>query len=138
MEAVIDVVKGALAAALFLGVLDALWLGVIARDWLVQQMGELRRADIQWVPALGFYVLFSLGLGFFAVAPALESGDWLKAALLGGFLGLLAYGTYDLTNLATLKNWPVPMSLVDMVWGTVLSAASAAGAVVMLKGFGWA
>jgi len=133
-----DVVKGALAAALILGVLDALWLGVIARDWLVQQMGELRRADIQWVPALGFYVLFSLGLGFFAVAPALESGDWLKAALLGGCLGLVAYGTYDLTNLATLKNWPMAMSLVDMVWGTVLSAASAAGAVVLLKWTGWA
>ena len=133
-----DVAKGALAAALILGVLDALWLGVIARDWLVRQMGELRRADIQWAPALGFYILFSAGLGFFAVAPALEGGDWLKAAMLGGFLGLLAYGTYDLTNLATLKGWPAAMSIVDMAWGTALSAASAAGAVVLLKGSGWA
>jgi uncharacterized membrane protein len=133
-----DVAKGALAAGLVLGVLDALWLGVIARDWLVQQMGELRRADIQWVPALGFYVLFSVGLGFFAVAPALETGDWLKAAMLGGFLGLVAYGTYDLTNLATLKNWPVPMSIVDMVWGAAVSAASAAGGVLILKWTGWA
>lgn len=133
-----DIAKGALAAGLVLGVLDAVWLGVVAREWLVQQMGELRRADIQWVPALGFYVLFSAALGFFAVAPALESGDWMKAALLGGFLGLVAYGTYDLTNLATLKNWPVAMSVVDMIWGAAVSAVSAAGGVLILKGLGWA
>jgi uncharacterized membrane protein len=132
-----DIAKGALAAGLILGVLDALWLGVIARDWLVQQMGELRRTDIQWVPALAFYILFSIGLSVFAVAPALPTGDWLKAAMLGGFLGLVAYGTYDLTNWATVKNWPVPMVLVDMVWGAVLSAASAAGAVLVLKWFNW-
>jgi uncharacterized membrane protein len=132
-----DIAKGALAVGLILGVLDALWLGVIARDWLVQQMGELRRTDIQWVPALAFYILFSIGLSVFAVAPALPTGDWLKAAMLGGFLGLVAYGTYDLTNWATVKNWPVPMVLVDMVWGAVLSAASAAGAVLVLKWFNW-
>jgi uncharacterized membrane protein len=132
-----DIAKGALAAGLILGVLDALWLGVIARDWLVQQMGELRRTDIQWVPAMAFYILFSIGLSVFAVAPALPTGDWSKAAMLGGFLGLVAYGTYDLTNWATVKNWPVPMVLVDMVWGAVLSAASAAGAVLVLKWFNW-
>jgi uncharacterized membrane protein len=133
-----EIIKGAVAAAVILGVLDALWLGVVAREWLVQQMGELRRTDIQWAPALAFYVLFSLGLGVFAVAPALEAGDWLKAAMLGGFLGLVAYGTYDLTNLATVKNWPVAMVLVDMVWGTVISAVSAAGAVLVLKWMSWA
>jgi uncharacterized membrane protein len=133
-----DIAKGALAAGLILGVLDALWLGVIARDWLVQQMGELRRPDIQVVPAVVFYVLYAIGLAVFAVAPELESGDWLKAALLGGFLGLLAYGTYDLTNWATLKNWPVPMVFADLAWGTVMSAVSAGGAVFVLKAFNWA
>lgn len=133
-----DVVKGAAAAAVILAVLDALWLGVIARDWLVQQMGDLRRPDIQWLPAVGFYLLFSAALGVFAVAPALEGGDWVRAALLGGFLGLTAYGTYDLTNLATVKGWPVAMTLVDMVWGAFIGAASAAGAVLALRGFGWA
>lgn len=133
-----DILKAAIAAGIVLGVLDALWLGLIARDWLTQQMGELRRADIQWVPALGFYLLFSAGLGFLAVLPALETGDWMKAAMLGGFLGLLAYGTYDLTNLATLKNWPLQMTIVDMVWGAVVSAASAAGAVLLLKTTGLA
>jgi uncharacterized membrane protein len=133
-----DIVKGALAAGLILGVLDGLWLGIIAREWIFQQLGELRRSDVQIVPAVAFYLLYSAGLGFFAVAPALESGDWMKAAMLGGFLGMIAYGTYDLTNWAVIKNWPVAMSLVDIVWGTVLSAASAAGAVLLLKGMNWA
>jgi uncharacterized membrane protein len=133
-----DIVKGALAAGLILGVLDGLWLGIIAREWIFQQLGELRRSDVQIVPAVAFYLLYSAGLGFFAVAPALESGDWMKAAMLGGFLGMIAYGTYDLTNWAVMKNWPVAMSLVDIVWGTVLSAASAAGAVLLLKGMNWA
>lgn len=133
-----DIVKGALAAGLILGVLDALWLGVIAKDWIMQQMGDLRRPDVQVVPAVAFYLLFSVGLGVFAVAPALETGDWLKAAILGGFLGLVAYGTYDLTNWAVLKGWSVSMSLVDMVWGAFVSAASAAGAVLLLKGLNWA
>jgi uncharacterized membrane protein len=133
-----DIVKGALAAGLILGVLDGLWLGIIAREWIFQQLGELRRSDVQIGPAVAFYLLYSAGLGFFAVAPALASGDWMKAAMLGGFLGMIAYGTYDLTNWAVIKNWPVAMSLVDIVWGTVLSAASAAGAVLLLKGMNWA
>lgn len=133
-----EILKGAVAVAVVLGVLDALWLGVIAREWLVQQMGELRRADIQWVPALVFYVLYSVGLSVFTVAPNLATGDWMKAAMLGALFGLVAYGTYDLTNLATVKNWPAPMAMVDMVWGAVLSAASAAGAVLVLKGMNWA
>jgi uncharacterized membrane protein len=133
-----DVVKGALAAGLVLAVLDLLWLGVIAKGWLAAQLGPLMREQIAVVPAILFYVLYVVGLSFFAVAPMLESGDWMKAAMTGAVLGLVAYGTYDLTNLATLKNWPLPMVIVDMVWGTVLSAVSAAAGVLILKGLNWA
>jgi len=84
-----EIAKGALAAGLVLAVLDGLWLGLIARDWIAQQLGALRREDIQWVPAVLFYVLFSVALSVFAVAPGLEGG-WIKAAVLGGFLGLVA------------------------------------------------
>ena len=90
------------------------------------------------LPAIAFYLLYAVGLGFFAVQPSLADGDWLRAALVGGFFGLVAYGTYDLTNLATLKNWPLPMVIVDLVWGAVLSGVSAAGGVLLLKQFGWA
>jgi uncharacterized membrane protein len=130
------VLKAAAAAGVILLVLDALWLGVIARDWLAGQLGPLRREKFLLAPAILFYVLYAVGLGVFAVAPAMEDGGWMKAAMLGGFLGLVAYGTYDLTNLATLKSWPLPMTIVDMVWGSVVSAVSAAGAVLILRAVG--
>jgi uncharacterized membrane protein len=133
-----DVLKGAMAAGVVLAVLDLLWLGVIARGWIAGQLGPLMREQILPAPAVLFYLLYAAGLGFFAVAPFLGSGDWMRAAMTGAFLGLVAYGTYDLTNLATLKNWPLPMVVVDMVWGAVLSGVSAAGGVMILKGFGWA
>lgn len=128
--------KAAGLAGLIVLVLDGLWLGVIARDWLAGQLGELKREKFLLVPGLLFYVLYSAGIAVFAIVPAMEEGGWQKAAMLGAFLGLVAYGTYDLTNLTTLKNWPLPMVIVDMVWGAVLSAAAAAGAVLILKAMG--
>lgn len=129
------ILKAAAAAGLIILVLDALWLGVIARDWLAGQLGALKREKFLLAPGILFYVLYSVGVAVFAVAPAMEEGGWQKAAMLGAFLGLVAYGTYDLTNLTTLKNWPLPMTIVDMVWGAVMSAAAAAGAVLILKAF---
>lgn len=126
-----EIIKGAVAAAVVLAVLDALWLGVIARDWLAKQLGDRMRKPLAWGPAVAFYLLYSAGLGFFAVAPA--HGDVATAAGLGAMLGLVAYGTYDLTNWATLKSWPTTFALVDMSWGTILSAASAAGGVWLLQ-----
>lgn len=133
-----DLLKSAAAAGAILAVLDLLWLGVIARGWLAQQLEPLMREQIMLAPAILFYLLYSVGLGFFAVQPSLGTGDWMRAAMVGAFFGLVAYGTYDLTNLATIRNWPLPMVIVDMVWGAVLSAVSAAGGVLLLKQFGWA
>jgi uncharacterized membrane protein len=128
--------KAAGLAGLIVLVLDGLWLGVIARDWLAGQLGDLKRGKFLLVPGVLFYVLYSVGIAVFAIVPAMEEGGWQKAAMLGAFLGLVAYGTYDLTNLTTLKNWPLPMVIVDMVWGAVLSAAAAVGAVLILKAMG--
>jgi uncharacterized membrane protein len=121
---------------LVLGVLDALWLGVIARDWLTQQLGPLRRDPILWGPALAFYFLYPLAVAILVAAPAVDAGGWTRAALLGGVLGLCAYGTYDLTNWATLKGWPVPMTFVDIAWGGFLTAV-VAGASVFVVGQWW-
>ena len=131
------ILKGAMAAGIVLLILDVLWLGVVARGWIAQQLGSLMREKIELVPAVMFYLLYVAGLSFFAVVPALQGGGWTQAALLGAVLGLVAYGTYDLTNWATLKNWPVPMVFVDLAWGAVLSAVSAAGGVLILQQFGW-
>jgi len=136
-ELSMDILKSAAAAGLILAVLDLLWLGVIAKGWLARQLGPLMREQIMPVPAILFYLLYAAGLGFFAVQPSLVDGDWMRALGVGAFFGLVAYGTYDLTNLATLRNWPLPMVIVDLVWGAVLSGVSAAGGVLLLKQFGW-
>lgn len=133
-----ELLKSALAAGLVLGILDVLWLGFIARNWLFQQLGPLMRDKVLVVPSVAFYVIYCGGLGFFAVSPALLHSDWLQAALGGACLGLVTYGTYDLTNFATLRNWPVAMVFVDLLWGTAHSAAAAAGGVLLLKQLGWA
>jgi uncharacterized membrane protein len=117
-------------ATVFL-VLDLLWIGYVGSDFYRTHLGPLMAESFNAVAAVAFYLLFIAGLVFFAVLPALESGGALRALVLGGALGLVAYATYDLTNLATLKGYPVKLALVDLSWGTVVSAISAmAGAFV--------
>jgi uncharacterized membrane protein len=129
-----ELAKAAIAAGIVLAVLDALWLGVIAKNFLVQQLGDKLRQPLNWPPGLAFYALYSVALGFFAVSPAMAAGgDWLMALGLGGFLGLVAYGTYDLTNWATLKGWPPLFAIVDIAWGAAVSAMSSAGGVLLIK-----
>lgn len=130
------IVKAAVAAGVIILVLDGLWLGFIARDWLMGQLGSLRREKFVIPAAILFYLLYSVGVAVFAVVPAMQEGGWVRAAMLGAFLGLVAYGTYDLTNLTVLKGWPVAMTVVDMIWGAVMSAVAAAGAVFILKALG--
>ena len=116
--------------AVFLA-LDMLWLRVIARDFYAAQLGALLRHRIDLVASAAFYLCYAAGIVFFAVAPALRAGAARRAAVNGALLGLLAYGTYDLTNIATLKDWPVLMSAVDVAWGGVVTGLSAlAGAVL--------
>ena len=117
---------------LFLGI-DALWLGVVARGFYIEQLGPLMRDQPNMLAAGGFYLFYAAGIVFFAVAPALAAGSWKTAALSGVFLGLIAYGTYDMTNIATLKNWPLQMSVVDMIWGGVLTGASATGGYAITR-----
>ena len=103
--------------------IDMLWLGVVARGFYRRQLGFLLADQVNWWAALSFYLLFVAGVLVFAVAPALQAGSLSRALLLGGLLGLLTYGTYDLTNLATVKGWPLLVTLVDLAWGTALTAA---------------
>lgn len=119
--------------AVFL-VLDALWLGVVARGFYASELGAMLRDNVNFVAAAGFYAFYVMGIVYFAVQPALSDGALSKAILNGALLGLLAYGTYDMTNLATLKNWPVTMSMVDMAWGTFLTAAAAASGFLFVRG----
>ena len=112
--------------------LDLLWLGVIAKPLYQQGIGHLM-ADKPNVPvAVLFYALFALGLVVFAVAPAGPAPGWGKTAAMAAMFGFFAYATYDLTNLATLRQWPVGLSLMDMAWGTCVSAAAAVGGKALM------
>ncbi|MDP1565615.1 MAG: DUF2177 family protein [Polaromonas sp.] len=103
---------------------DMLWLGVLMTDHYQAWIGPLMRDQPLLLPAAVFYLLYPMGLVVFAIQPALERAAWSRAAVLGAFFGLLAYGTYDLSNLATLRDWPLQFTLVDMVWGSALSCSS--------------
>ena len=108
--------------AAFLAI-DMVWLGFVAKSFYRKHLGALMRPKPNWAVALIFYMLFVAGILIFAVVPAKDSGSLIRAAVLGGLFGLFTYGTYDLTNWATLKGWPPAVVIVDMVWGIVLCAA---------------
>ena len=110
---------------------DFLWLGLVALDFYKKEIGTLILEKPRLEVALFFYVLCAAGITVLAVQPALATGDWTKAVFLGAVFGLCAYGTYDLTNLATLKGWSLRLVIVDMAWGTILvSFSSLVGYVV--------
>jgi uncharacterized membrane protein len=114
-----------LAAAVCMLILDSIWLSYTASRFYRPLLGDLLAPDFRLAPAIAFYFLYVAGIVFFAVMPALETGKVLTAALYGMALGLLAYGTYDLTNQATLRTWPVLITIVDLCWGAFLTSSAA-------------
>ncbi len=120
--------KLALASSLIFVAIDAVWLGVIARNMYRSTLGTMLREQPQILAATGFYILYILALVFFVVQPAIDKSSWQYALFAGAFFGLVAYATYDLTNLATLKDWPFKITLIDMAWGAFISGITAAAA----------
>jgi uncharacterized membrane protein len=112
--------------------LDMLWLGVIAKPIYQSGIGHLM-ADQPNVPvAVLFYVVYGIGLVVFAVLPAGPAPSWAKTVGMAALFGFFAYATYDLTNLATLKQWPIGLSVMDVTWGTCISAAAAGGGKALM------
>ena len=123
------------ATAIVMLSLDALWLGVIAKPLYQQGIGHLMAERPNLAIAALFYAVYALGIVLFAVMPqAIDS--WGRAALTGALFGFFAYATYDLSNLATLKGWPIGVSLLDMAWGSAVSAASGMAGKAALDRFG--
>ena len=104
-------------------VIDMVWLVLIAKKFYQEQIGFLMKPDINWFAAIIFYLMFIAGLVIFVISPAVEKHSWVHALLFGALFGLITYATYDLTNLATLKDWPVLVTIVDLIWGTVLASS---------------
>ena len=104
-------------------VIDMIWLVLVAKNFYQEHIGFLMRPDINWLAAIIFYLLFILGLITFVISPALDRHSWSHALLYGALFGLITYATYDLTNLATIKDWPLIVTIVDLIWGTVLASS---------------
>jgi uncharacterized membrane protein len=115
-----------LATVAFFVIVDIAWLGFIAKDFYRASIGHLMGDGFNIPAAIVFYLIYAAGIMFFAINPALSVGDVMKAAMLGLAFGFFAYATYDLTNLATLRDWPLGMTLADIAWGSVLTGATAA------------
>lgn len=115
---------------------DAIWLGLIAKNFYRNQLGDMMLPSPKFAVAAVFYLFFAAAIVVFAVRPALDSGSVWTAVGYGAVLGLAAYGTYDMTNLSTLKGWPIALTLVDLLWGTVLTAAASACGYAAARSFG--
>jgi len=103
--------------------IDMVWLGLVAKGFYRRQIGFLMRDGFNWPAAVAFYLLFILGLVVFVIAPAMDRSSWLRALGYGALFGLITYATYDLTNLATVRDWPLLLTFVDLAWGATLAAA---------------
>ncbi|MBB5663191.1 putative membrane protein [Rhizobium leguminosarum] len=114
-------------------VCDGIWLGLVARNFYRDQLGALMLPSPNLAVAALFYLFFAAAVVVLAVLPALSAGSIATALLHGAILGLAPYGTYDITNLATLRNWPLTMSLIDMAWGTLLTALTAVGGYLAVR-----
>jgi uncharacterized membrane protein len=109
-----------IALAAFFAI-DMVWLVFVAKSFYQKHLGFIMRPDVNWIAAIIFYLLFIAGLVIFVIAPAIEKHSWTHALIYGALFGLITYATYDLTNLATLKDWPVLVTIVDLAWGMVVS-----------------
>lgn len=115
--------------------IDAVWLGYVARGLYARELADLMRKPPNFVAAGAFYLLYAAGVVFFAVWPGLREGSVMTALMMGAALGLIAYGTYDLTNLSVTKGFPLTIAIVDLIWGTALTGATAAISTALLLRF---
>ncbi len=112
----------AIALPVFFAI-DMLWLGVIAKNFYRAQIGSLLKPDVNWTAAIIFYLIFIAGMVVFVIEPAVEKRSWIQALCMGALFGFVCYATYDLTNLAVAKDWPLLVTIVDLIWGAVLAAS---------------
>ena len=126
------IIRYLIAGALF-AVIDGIWLSFVANKLYRSQLGSLLLDKPHLPAAIVFYLVFLVGLVVFVINPAMQSNDWKVALGLGALFGFVTYATYDLTNLATLKGYPLTITIVDLIWGTVLTASVSVAAFYILQ-----
>ncbi len=116
--------------------IDLIWLGLVAKNFYSKRLGFIMSPTPNWAAAIIFYLLFIAGIILFVISPALAKNSWTHALLFGVLFGLMTYATYDLTNLATLKNWPLIVTIVDLLWGMTVSGSVSVISFLVAKKFG--
>ncbi|PAT01998.1 hypothetical protein CI105_03825 [Candidatus Izimaplasma bacterium ZiA1] len=128
-----DFLKAYLVSFVIFLVIDAVWLTLVAPKFYKSQIGHLMSDTPNLIAALIFYLIFIVGIVYFVLQPALETHDFVKLIISAVLFGFITYATYDLTNLATLKDWPIKVTIVDLIWGTSLSSIVSILAYLVLK-----
>lgn len=116
----IAILKMYIVALIVFFVIDLVWLGAVAKKLYRNELGFIMRDKPNWTAAIIFYLIFITGMVFFVIDPAVEKGSWTYALFAGLFFGFITYSTYDLTNLATLKDWSLKITVIDLIWGSSL------------------
>lgn len=114
-------------------IIDMLWLGIIAKNIYQKYLGNFLTDNVNWTAAIVFYLLFVIGVSIFVVYPAISKGSVFYAIYMGALFGFFTYATYDLTNLATLKDWPINIVIIDIIWGSLLSAMVSTAGFYIVK-----
>lgn len=122
-----------LIVLLIFGVLDLIWLSLMGAMLYRPVLGDILLEQVRIAPAIAFYAMFPIGIVFFAVRPALESNSVTTALTYGLLFGAICYATYDLTNFATLRNWSLQITVIDVVYGALVSAVAAGGATIVIR-----
>lgn len=132
-EKTVEIIKQYLVTFVVFFAIDILWLGVIAKNLYKENLGYIMAEKTNWAAAIIFYTIFIGGLIFFAINPALKRDSIMYAVSLGALFGFMTYATYDMTNLATLKDWPLKITIIDIIWGTTLNALTAGVSFYIIK-----
>ena len=122
-----------LLTAIVFFAIDLTWLGWVAKDLYRKYLGGFLSDQVNWTAAFIFYALFIVGIFIFAILPAAEKNSFSHAVIYGALFGFFTYATYDLTNLATLKNWPLTIVFIDIIWGSILTGTVAAAGYWIVK-----
>lgn len=120
-----------IALVIFL-MIDMVWLGLIAKNLYKEKLGFIISPDVKWTAAIIFYMLYIVGILFFAVNPSLKDSSWLTALVNGAVFGAMCYATYDLTNMATIAKWPLVIVVIDIAWGMVLTGLVSVGTYLVV------
>lgn len=124
----------AVTFVVFMGI-DLIWLGFVAKNIYSKYLGYLMASQVNWLAALVFYVIFIIGVLYFVIAPSLVDRDFTQLVIRAMLFGFMTYATYDLTNLATVRDWPITITIIDLIWGTTLSTSVSVISYLIITNF---